>query len=344
MSRLTVIVVNYRQRDLLRECLGSIETALGRVEGGGDMLVVDNASDDGSSEMVRREFPGVTLVELGENRGFGGGVNEGLRRSSGDWIALFNNDATVAPDALMELLGAADLHPDVGSVAAQMRFADRPDIINSAGIEVDRLGVAWDRLLGEPGSARETAPVEVFGTSGGAGLYRRALLDALGGFDASFFAYLEDVDVAWRARMRGWRCLYVPAAVVHHHHSATARHASGFKHYWSGRNRVRLVAKNATAGQLRRHGAAMVAWDIAYVAWAGLGDRTLAPLRGRLAGLRDWRRYRSAGAEGRRPVELSPVRGLGWALRRRRTGPRAQGDAALRARRAAPQRGETRAR
>jgi GT2 family glycosyltransferase len=136
------------------------------------------------------------------------------------------------------------------------------------------------------------------------------MLEQIGGFDTSFFAFVEDADVAWRARMAGWRCLYVPSALVHHHHSATARHGSPLKHYHVGRNRIRLLAKNADVSLLRRHGAAMVAYDIAYVLAHAITDRSLAPLRGRLAGLREWRQYRRAGAPGRRPVDLAPARGL----------------------------------
>ena len=108
----------------------------------------------------------------------------------------------------------------------QMRFADRPEIVNSAGIGVDVLGVAFDRFLGEPTDGPASEPAEVFGACAGAALFRRAMLDEIGGFDSGIFLYLEDVDVAWRARMAGWRAVYVPDAVVWHAHSATAKHGS----------------------------------------------------------------------------------------------------------------------
>jgi GT2 family glycosyltransferase len=158
--------------------------------------------------------------------------------------------------------------------------------------------------------------VEVFGACGGAGLYRRAMLDEIGGFDTSFFFALDDADVAWRAQMRGWRCLYTPRAVVHHHHGATVSHGSCLKYFHVGLNRVRMLAKNADARQLRRYGLQMIGYDLAYVSFAAITDRTLAPLRGRLKGLREWRSYRRAGA-GRRPVDLAPTRGLRAALTRR---------------------------
>jgi GT2 family glycosyltransferase len=313
----SAIVVNYRRPDLLADCLEALEVALDGAGAGGELIVVDNASRDGSSEMVRERFPGARLIELAENLGFAGAVTRGLDVARGDWILLLNNDAVIASGGVRELLRVAAPDPDVGSVAARMCFADAPEVINSAGIGIDRLGVAYDRLLGEPVAASETQPIEVFGASGGAALYRREMLEAVGGFDVSYFFALEDVDLAWRARMAGWRCMYVPSARVEHRHGATGPHQSGFKHYHVGLNRVRTLAKNAEPAHLRRYGVAIVGFDACYVVYALVADRTLAPLRGRLRGLREWRAYRRAGAAARRPVTLEPVRGLRAALRRR---------------------------
>src|SRR5262249_58971225 len=115
-------------------------------------------------------------------------------------------------------------------------------MINSAGLEIDELGVARERRLGEPVAAIDGETVEVFGASATLALYRRAMLDSLGGLDASFFAYLEDADLAWRARMAGWRCLLAPRAVALHRHSATLGHGSSAKHPPGGRNPVPVVA------------------------------------------------------------------------------------------------------
>jgi GT2 family glycosyltransferase len=199
-----------------------------------------------------------------------------------------------------------------------MRFAGRRDTINSAGIEVDGLGVASDRLLGRPIEDSEDAPTEVFGACAGAAVYSRAMLEDTGGFDTSFYVYLEDVDLAWRARMHGWRTLYVPGAVVYHHHSATMEHASPRKYFLVGRNRVRLLAKNATASHLLRASIPMLLYDAAYVVAVGARSRTLAPLHGRLAGLREWRRYRHAGRNDRRPVQLASRRAFRDAFERDR--------------------------
>lgn len=315
---LSVVVVTFRRPQLLQECLESVRLALEQLAGEAEVIVVDNGSQDETGELVRDRL-GVRLITIRNNVGFTAGVSRGIHGARGAWIALLNDDVTVDPETFRALLAVGRTAPDVGAVAAQMRFADRPATINSAGIEIDRLGVAADRLLGQPAEASEREPVEVFGVSGGAALYRREMLQDVDGFDESFFAYLEDVDLAWRARMRGWRALYAPAAVVHHHHSATLIHGSPQKYYLVGRNRVRLLAKNATTRQLVRYGSLMLAYDLAYVAFVVATRRTLKPVRGRLAGLREWRRYRAAGAAIRRDVPLAPLIGLRRALARNRT-------------------------
>jgi GT2 family glycosyltransferase len=314
----SAIVVNLDGRELLLECLASLQVALAQVDGPTEIVVVDNGSTDDSVAHVRERFEAVRIVGLERNIGFAGGVNVGLVASSGEWLLLLNNDATIEPGAVSALLRAAHDRPGVGSLAAQMRFA-RTGALNSAGLGVDRLGVAFDRHIGEPPESAGSEVVEVFGASAGAALVRRTMLDEIGRFDDSFFMYLDDVDVAWRARMAGWTCLYVPGAVVHHHHSASSVHNSSFKHLHVGRNRVRLLAKHAPPAQLLRYGPAIVAHDLAYVVVAGLGDRTLAPLRGRLQGVRRWPQDRADGRATRRAVELAAVQGPRRALARRRS-------------------------
>ena len=266
--------------------------------------------------MLREAAPDAVLIDLPRNVGFPAGASEGIRRSSGDWVFLVNNDVIVDERAAAELLAVGEASPDIGSVASQMRFASDPDVINSAGIGVDRLGVAFDRLLGASVARSEAEPIAVFGACGGAALHRRRMLDDVGGMDESFFFALDDADLAWRARMRGWRCVYAPSAVVYHHHGGTTGHGSDLKYFHVGLNRVRTVAKNASPRLLRRYGLAMVGYDLAYVGFVAVRERTLAPLRGRLQGLREWSTYRRTGS-ARREVELDPPRGLRAALGRR---------------------------
>jgi GT2 family glycosyltransferase/glycosyltransferase involved in cell wall biosynthesis len=313
----SAIIVNHERRDLLRMCLESLETALGALDEETELIVVDNGSTDGSADLVRERFPGIRVLSLEQNEGFAGGVARGIAEARGEWIAVFNNDTTVEPDAIALMVEAGRMHPRVASVAAQMRFADRREVLNSAGLELDRLGVAADRLVGTRLSElRESEPYEVFGATGGAALFRREMLDQVGGFDQSYFAYFEDADLAWRARLSAWRAVYAPRAVVYHHHSATAQHGSPAKLYLVGRNRIRTLAKNATNGMLVVNAPWILVYDLAYVVYASLSGRTLAALRGRVDGLREWRAYRRRGAAHRRPLSLRRPLGFRRALQR----------------------------
>lgn len=315
---LSAVVLNYRRADLTDACLRSLQAALEAVDGEVELLLLDNGSGDGSADRLQERWPDVWLEALPENLGFAGGVQRALELTRGEWLALVNNDAEVAPDALVLMVEAGRKESNIGAVAPQIRFHAKPGIVNSAGLTVDRLGIAYERLAGASSGGEEAASDrEIFGATGCVALYRRAMLDEIGGFDASFFAYLEDVDVAWRARMAGWRAVYVAGAVAHHHASATAVEGSPWKFFLAGRNRVRLIAKNATRSHLVRWGWAMIAFDTVYVLGVAVTGRTLAPLRGRLVALREWRSYRRAGATGRRAVALAGLSGPRGALRMR---------------------------
>jgi GT2 family glycosyltransferase len=310
----TAIVIAFGREDLLFECLQSLDAALERVNGKTELVVVLNRiSAEGRKRLAGLSRPCI-LVEPETNIGFAGGMAVGIARSRGRWVATFNDDCVLDPEAVVELLGAGRSRSDVGSVAAQVRFAGRPDVINSAGIDVDVFGVARERLLGMHVEWADR-PVDVFGASGCAALYRRRMLTEVGGFDPTFFAYLEDADLAWRAQMFGWRCVYAPKAIVRHHHSMSLGHGSPEKLYLVGRNRVRMLAKNASSGLLRRNGLKMTMYDLLYVAHAAATKKSLAPAVGRMRGLVEWRRYRRVGTK-RVDVDLAASAGLRAALRR----------------------------
>src|ERR1019366_4975029 len=189
------------------------------------------------------------LVALGSNSGYPAAVNAGLRASSGEWVLTLNNDTVIEDGMLESLLAVAHSSLDIGSVAAQQRFLSHPQVIYSAGVTVDQHGQASDRLIGHPLADSELEPIEVFAACGAAALYRRAMLDELGGFDERFLFGLEDVDVAWRGRMRGWRCLYAPNAVVYHDVGGTVPYGSETRFMQAGRNRLLLIAKNMSTDQ-----------------------------------------------------------------------------------------------
>lgn len=317
---ITVVIPTYRRADLVRQCLDSLHPALDVLGEEAETVVVDDGSNDGSAVVLAADYPWAVFLVLASNVGYSEAVSAGVGLARGEWILTLNNDATVAPGAISELQNVASGSPEIGSVGALMLFAEehRRGTINSAGMGLDRLCVPYDRLVGLPAGAAGSRPVEVFGPCGGAALYRRRMLESIGGIDDTFEAYLEDADVSWRARMVGWRCLLAPSAVVYHEHSATTEHGSDYKYWLVGRNRVRLLAKNATTTHLLFHWPLMLAYDCSYVIYAALADRTSAPLRGRLRGLREWSRYRRQ-AQRRRPIRMTRIEGLRGALKRRQT-------------------------
>ncbi|MFI4992225.1 MAG: glycosyltransferase family 2 protein [Solirubrobacterales bacterium] len=312
---ISVVVVAYRQQAALADCLQSCLEATVAVPGGVELIVVDNG---GLAPLIREHWPDVRLIESGSNVGFAGGVKRGVAVARGKWVALVNDDARIERDALARLLAAGERDERIGSIAAQVRFHSNPALINSAGIEVDSLGIATERLSGRPSTEAQHA-CEVFGASGCFALYRAAMFNTLGGLDERFFAYLEDVDLAWRARAAGWIAVYEPSAVAHHHGSASSGEGSQRKYFLVGRNRVRLLARNATTTQLMRALGGILLYDSAYVVYVALTDRTLAPLWGRLEGLREWRSLRDEGRAWRGAVKLEPAtRGWLGALRQHR--------------------------
>lgn len=300
-----VVIVNWNGRIHLERCLDAMACQITRSF---EVVVVDNGSADGSAEMVRQRFPHVRLLCQPRNLGFAEANNVGIRLLSNPFVATLNNDTEPRPDWLDQLTAPALVDERVGMVASKMLFAHRPGVINSAGIAMDRVGIAWDRLGGRPD--RGAGPVEeVFGPCAGAALYRRSMLDEIGLFDQEFFAYLEDVDLAWRARLAGWKCLYAPAAVVSHVHSATGVEGSPFKSYQLGRNKLWTIAKNYPSPQLYLALPMIAAYDLAAVLYGIVARRDLAALRGRLAGLcglpRQWRKRR--GVQKLRRVTYSDL-------------------------------------
>jgi len=314
---ISVIIPNYLKPELVRRCLKSLSVAVERSETPAEVIVVDDGSGDGAVPALAEEYPWVVFVACPVNQGYPGAINAGCAVAQGDWLFTLNNDTTVQPDILNKLLEAAAGRTDVGHMAAQQRFSHDTTVLCSAGLVLDRLGVNAERLIGQPVSASETEPTEVFGACGGAAVYRREMIRALGGLDETYVFGLEDADLAWRAQMRGWRCLYVPDAIVYHDYGGTVPHGSEYRFLQAGRNRVRLVVKNADRRMLMRYGALMVLYDLAYIAYTLLVHRSLAPVRGRWEVLRQWREVRQAGTVGRQPLDLAPIQGVRAALRRR---------------------------
>ena len=247
-----------------------------------EVIVVDDGSCDGSREwLADLSWGRLRVLRNEKSTGFAAACNLGMRASDTPFVALLNDDAFPEPGWLNALLNAINTQPNTGAAASCMVFDSDPQVVQSAGIAIDRAAIAWDRLRGQPtNSAGARRACTVFGASGGAAMYRRDMLNHSGLFEESFFMYLEDVDLAWRAQRNGWQCQYAPDAIVRHMMSATSIEGSPFKHQLLGRNKIWLARRNARA----RDWPAIVAYDALAVLWAGMTRGEWSHLRGRIAG------------------------------------------------------------
>jgi hypothetical protein len=284
----SVIVPSLNGRHLLPHCLDSlVRQSYPEVE----VIVADGASTDGTAELLDVRYPSVRLLTLRRNLGFAGNVNAGLRAARGEVLCLLNNDARAEADWVAACVETLAAHPEIGSVASKVLYADGRTI-NSAGDLVCRDGAARQR-----GNARVDGPewdvcTPVFGASGGAAAYRRGMLADVGLLDEAFFMYLEDVDLAFRAQLRGWACLYQPAARALHVGGASG--GGSLESFYNGRNLIRLLAKDLPTGLVPRLLPAIVGFQVqrareALAAWRGAAAR--ATLRGQLAGLAELPRH-----------------------------------------------------
>lgn len=220
MTDVAIVLVSYNDETDLSVSVGS---ALAQRGISADVLVVDNASSDGSREAAARA--GARVLAMSENVGFAGAMNAGIEATAGRYVLALNPDCRLEADFAATLAARLDARPDVGSASGRLLRAEGPDLragglLDSAGIIFTRSGRHFDRGAGEPAAGRFLREEEVAGTSGAAGFYRRAALEdakiSTGYFDADFFLYREDADLAWRLSVLGWKCLYVPEAVAAH--------------------------------------------------------------------------------------------------------------------------------
>jgi GT2 family glycosyltransferase len=278
--RVVLVIPNWNGRQYLEPCLRSVFAQEFRDFA---VILVDNGSTDGSVDLVRARFPQVHLIENDENRGFATANNQAIRASASEYVATLNNDTEVDPGWLGALVRAVEAGPHIGMCASKMLLAHRRGLIESAGVAVDKAGIIWNREGGHADRPGAADPIPVFGPCAGAALYRRAMLDDIGLFDDDFFAYMEDVDLAWRAQWAGWKCVYVPGAVVYHVHSATGKEGSHFKSRLLGRNKVWLLCKNYPL--LSWYVPLVLAYDLMSVGYAVAAGRGSGALQGRLEAL-----------------------------------------------------------
>jgi GT2 family glycosyltransferase len=210
---ISVVILNWNGKKFLRPCLESLRPQLGEKN---EVIVVDNGSTDGSVEEIREEYPWVRLIPLEKNTGFAGGCNRGIEEAGRRWVFLLNNDTVVREDLLQTLASAIREFPRTEVLSCRMVGFSDPDRIDNLGL-APTFWTPGRQIRDNPERGRE-----VFGPSGGAALIRKDLFESPGGFDEDFFAYCEDVDLAWRLRLRGATCQYIPAAVVRHVGSGTS--------------------------------------------------------------------------------------------------------------------------
>lgn len=234
--RVSVIIVSFNSALDLQRCLSSVlSTAYPDFE----VIVVDNDSRDGSVELVETTFPQVRLVRSERNCGFGAANNLGATQAEGEILAFLNPDTATEPDWLAPLVQTLSTDPRAGLTTAKILLMARPDTINTCGNDIHYTGLTLCRGMGQHRTAFDRLE-EVAAVSGTAFAIRRDLFQALGGFDEDFFLYVEDTDLSLRARLAGWRCLFVPDSVVYHDYTL---HFGTNKTYYQERNRYLMLLK-----------------------------------------------------------------------------------------------------
>lgn len=245
--KVTIIIPNYNGKHFLQPCMEALSK---QSYHGFEIIVVDNHSTDGSTEYMKENYPDVRIITLDKNRGFSAAVNAGIRQASTPYVILLNNDTSAEPHFVEELLLAIQKSPRIFSVSSKMIQMYHPGFIDSAGDLYTLAGWGICRGTGRPVN-NYTQPDEIFSACAGASIYRRSVFRRIGYFDESHFAYLEDMDVGYRARIYGYENRYCPTAIVRHVGSGTSGSKyNSFKVKLSARNSVWLIYKNMPLPQL----------------------------------------------------------------------------------------------
>lgn len=308
--RLSVIVVNWNSRDDLFACLSSL-----RAQSYTDLevIVVDNGSTDGSIELVEEEFADYVLLAQGENLGFAEGCNRGIAASSGEWIALLNNDAIADPDWAQTLVDVAKrAGPRCGMLQSLMLFQDDDSKINSTGIELARSGGGRDRKEHQPRPAPGGPLEDIFCPTGGAAAYRRQMLEEIelpsGYLDRDHFCYYEDMDLGWRARLAGWNAIFVPQSIVRHrYHGSTRRRGKSWLIRKICTNRIRTLLKNASLSFIVKTSPRTV-YDIGRLFWHGRSEAPTILASALQTGLAQRKIVSTLAQNDRRAIEKAWVR------------------------------------
>ncbi|MEF3280993.1 MAG: glycosyltransferase family 2 protein [Elusimicrobiota bacterium] len=245
MSKVSIIIVNYNGKDYLKGC---IESVLKQEYDDFNVIIVDNASTDGSVEFIKAHFPQVQIIQLDNNYGFTGGNNAGIKKAMEDvnikYVALLNNDAIVDKNWLKELVVVAESEEKIGICQPKILSLENPKIIDAVGMGIKRDGLVYHIGWGEEDIGQYKNSFEIFGATAASVLYKIKMLKEIGLFDEDFFAYYEDVDISIRARIYGWKAVYVPEAVAYHKGAGTSKKNSPFTFFYMARNYNYCIIKN----------------------------------------------------------------------------------------------------
>lgn len=313
-SSVTVVVVNFNGGELLRQCIARL---IEQRHPPARILVMDNGSSDDSAGKVA-DLRHVTVRYLGSNLGFAAANNRAFAECDTDLVALINPDAFAEPDWLERLVAAANAHPDVAAFGCRQMMETAPGHIDGIGDIYHVSGLVRRRGYGRLQRPADRVAGEIFSACAGAALYRRSALQEVGGFDESYFCYVEDVDLGFRLRLAGHTCLYVPDAVVHHVGSAISggRH-SDFSLYHGHRNLVWTFFKNMPVPLLLLFLPLHLLLNLATVllfTLRGKGAVILRAKRDALSGLPAVLRQRAAIMRARRASSLAILRVLSWRI------------------------------
>ena len=239
--KVTIVIPNYNGKHFMEDCMEALRN---QTTQDFEVLVVDNGSADGSVPYMKEHYPEARVIALPENTGFSGAVNVGIRETKTPYVLLLNNDTKVEPSFVEEMIKAIEADEKIFSVSSKMVQMAYPDYIDDAGDLFNLIGWGFQRGVAHP-AAEYNKPVRVFSACAGAALYRTRVFDEIGLFDEMHFAYLEDLDVGYRARIAGYRNVFCPTAVVHHVGSGTSgSRYNDFKVRLAARNSVYLIYKN----------------------------------------------------------------------------------------------------
>ena len=241
MNEVSVVIPNFNGREYLKTCLNSL---LDQTYPEVSIIVVDNGSTDGSQELILSSYPQIRLISLSENTGFCHAVNVGIKASKSAYVILLNNDTEVEKDFVENLLTGIKKHKKAFSCAAKMISYQDREQIDDAGNFYNALGWAFARGKGKSVSLYNRED-RIFASCGGASIYKREVFEEIGLFDEEHFAYLEDIDIGYRARIHGYQNWYIPNAHVYHIGSGTS--GSRYNHFkirYSSRNNIYMIYKN----------------------------------------------------------------------------------------------------